>query len=162
MSHAPESSNASASAAITHAVEAPSAINPRLSFPEKFDGDPAKCKDFTLQCSLFITQQPSLYSTEASKIAFVCSMLTGRALEWITAVWRDDGNLFPSFDAFILKFREVFNHPLEGCAAGERLLELSQGNLTVAEYALNFRTLAAQLTWVSDMLKTIFCKGLSF
>lgn len=47
------------------------------------------------------TQQPTLYSTEAGKIASVCSLLTGTALEWIAAVWREDGTAFPSSDQFI-------------------------------------------------------------
>ncbi len=32
-------------------------ISPRLAFPEKFDGEPARCKGFLLQCLLFINQQ---------------------------------------------------------------------------------------------------------
>lgn len=33
--------------------------------------------------------------------------------------------------------------------------------MTAAEYSLNFRTIVAQTTWVSDTLKTLFRKGLS-
>lgn len=50
-----------------------SAVSPRLTFPEKFDGTPTKCQGFLLQCSLFVRQQPSLYPMESSRIAFVCS-----------------------------------------------------------------------------------------
>lgn len=31
--------------------------SPHLTFPEKFDGAPIKCKGFLLQCSLFVAQQ---------------------------------------------------------------------------------------------------------
>ncbi len=62
---------ASATASVT--------ASPRLAFPEKFDGSPTRC-------SMFIGQQPMLYPTDDSHIAFVCSLLTGRALEWATAV----------------------------------------------------------------------------
>ncbi len=65
-------------------------ISPRLAFPEQFDGEPTRCKGFLLQCSLFVSQQPSLYPTDSSRIAFVCSLLTGKALEWVTAVWKMD------------------------------------------------------------------------
>ncbi|MGL5934527.1 MAG: DUF4939 domain-containing protein, partial [Cetobacterium sp.] len=82
---------------------APSA-GPRLAFPEKFDGTPAKCKGFLLQCSLFVDQQPSLYPTDQARIAFVCSLLSGRALDWATAVWSYDRPTFPSFTAFIRRF----------------------------------------------------------
>ncbi len=85
-------------------------INPRLAFSEKFDGESAKCKGFLLLCSLFVNQQPSLYPTDSSRTAFVCSLLTGRALEWATAVWRMDGSAFPTFDTFLQQFREVFEH----------------------------------------------------
>ncbi|XP_016110845.1 protein LDOC1L [Sinocyclocheilus grahami] len=83
-------------------------VSPRLAFPEKFDGAPAKCKGFLLQCSLFVNQQPSLYPTDSSRIAFTCSLLTGRALDWATAVWRMDGSAFPTFEAFLRDFRKVF------------------------------------------------------
>ncbi|KAG1956953.1 retrotransposable element [Pimephales promelas] len=66
------------------------AVNPRLAFPDKFDGTPTKCKGFLLQCTLFVEQQPALYASHGSRIAFVCSLLTGRALEWATAVWRPE------------------------------------------------------------------------
>ncbi len=47
-----------------------STASPCLTFPEKFDGTPANCKAFLLQCSLFVSQQPVLYPTEESRIAF--------------------------------------------------------------------------------------------
>ncbi len=69
------------------ATASPSTTSPRLAFPDKFDGTSSKCKGFLLQCSMFVNQQPLLYPTDDSRIAFVCSLLTGRALEWATAVW---------------------------------------------------------------------------
>ncbi len=42
--------------------------SPRLAFPDKFDGSPSKCKGFLLQCSMFVSQQPRLYSTEESPL----------------------------------------------------------------------------------------------
>lgn len=133
-----------------------SPVSPRLAFPENFDGTPTKCKGFLLQCSLFVSQQPSLYPSDSSRIAFVCSLLTGRALEWATAVWRTDGSTFPTFETFLQQFREF----REG-NAGEQLLTLSQGRRSAAEYALSFRTIAAQTTWVEDTLKLLFRKGLT-
>ncbi len=82
-------------------------------------------------------------------------------MDWATAVWRTDGSAFPTFDSFLHHFREVFEHPAEGRGAGEQLLALSQGRRTAANYALSFRTLAAQTTWVKDTLKLLFRKGLN-
>lgn len=120
-----------------------------------FDGTPAKCKGFLLQCSLFVNQQPSLYYTESSRISFVCSLLTGKALDWATAVWREDSSMFPTFSAFLQSFKEVFEHPEGGKSTGDQLLSLCQGKTTAPKYALNFRTLAAQTNWVEDMLKLL-------
>lgn len=63
--------------------------NPRLAFPDKFNCNPAKCKGFLLQCKLFITQQPHMFISENSKIAFVCSLLTDKALNWAIAIWHN-------------------------------------------------------------------------
>ncbi len=135
--------------------------SPRLAFPDKFDGSPSKCKGFLLQCSMFVSQQPRLYSTEESRIAFVCSLLTGRALEWATAVWSDGCSTFPTFTAFIQRFKEVFNHPAGGREPGEQLISLRQRGGSAADYALSFRTLAAQTGWPDDPLKLHFRRGLS-
>ncbi len=98
---------------------------------------------------------------DASKTTFVCSLLTGRALDWDTAFWQGDGSAFPSFDAFLQRFREVFEHSAGGGNAGKQLLALSQGRTTTAEFALAFRKLAAQTTWVEDTLKLLFRRGLN-
>ncbi len=134
--------------------------SPRLAFPEKFDGSPTRCKGFLLQCSMFIGQQPTLYPTDDSRIAFVCSLLTGRALEWATAIWEDDHAAFPSFASFTQKFKEVFEHPAGGKEVGEQLLSLRQGGGSAADYALSFCTLAAQTGWRdAEPLKLLFRKG---
>lgn len=156
-----QSGTSQAPTAVPPAPETLSHASPQLTLPEKFNGDPEKCKAFILQCSLYLTQQPELYTTEAGKITFVCSLLTGKALEWITAVWRGDGAVFPSFEVFLRRFKAVFEHSKEGKSAGDHLLELSQGRMTAAEYALAFRTLAAQTSWMDDTLKVIFRRGLN-
>ncbi|KAL0180378.1 hypothetical protein M9458_025820, partial [Cirrhinus mrigala] len=135
--------------------------SPRLAFPEKFDGSAGKCKGFLMQCSLFVSQQPQLYPTDDSRISFVCSLLTGRALDWATALWEGEHTTFPSFTVFLQHFREVFDHSGYGEEAGEQLLALRQGRSTVADYALTFRTLAAQTCWSDDPLKLLYRKGLT-
>ncbi len=72
-----------------------SSTSPRLAFTEKFDSSPERCKGFLLQCSMFVNQQPQLYPTEDSQVSFVCSLLTGRALDWATAAWEGRRLLFP-------------------------------------------------------------------
>ncbi len=68
---------------------------------------------------------------------------------------------FPSFRNFMRQFREVFEHSVDGKEVGEQLLALRQGSSTAADYALTFRTLAAQTGWDNDPLKLIFRKGIT-
>ncbi|KAL0154119.1 hypothetical protein M9458_050578 [Cirrhinus mrigala] len=135
--------------------------SPRLAFPEKFDGTASKCKGFLLQCTLFVNQQPHLYPTDECKIAFVCSLLSGRALDWATAVWSLDRPAFPSFATFLQSFKEVFQPSSESGEAGEAIVKLRQGRRTAADYALDFRTLAAQSGWNDGPLKLHYRKGLN-
>ncbi|KAL0151773.1 hypothetical protein M9458_052924 [Cirrhinus mrigala] len=134
--------------------------SPRLAFPEKFDGMSAKCKGFLLQCTLFVNQQPHLYPTDECRITFVCSLLSGRALDWATAVWNLDRPAFPSFAAFLQRFKEVFQPSSKSGEAGEQIINLRQGRRTTADYALDFRTLAAQSGWNDGPLKLHYRKGL--
>ncbi|KAL0190182.1 hypothetical protein M9458_012880 [Cirrhinus mrigala] len=77
-----------------------------------------------------------LPSTTTSLCAFVCSL-------------------------FYSSVEEVFEHPVDGKEAGEQLLQLRQGKNTAADFALTFRTLAAQTGWPDDPLKLLFRKGLN-
>ncbi|KAL0152021.1 hypothetical protein M9458_052666 [Cirrhinus mrigala] len=135
--------------------------SPRLAFPEKFDGTAAKCKGFLLQCTLFVNQQPHLYATDESKIAFVCSLLTGKALDWATAVWNLGQSTYPTFSTFLQSFKEVFQPSPESSEAGEQIVALRQGRRPAADYALEFRTLAAQSGWNDGSLKLHYRKGLN-
>ncbi|KAL0188100.1 hypothetical protein M9458_015199, partial [Cirrhinus mrigala] len=127
--------------------------SPRLAFPEKFNGSPEKCKGFLMQCSLFVSQQPQLYPTDDSRISFVCSLLTWRALDWATAVWEGKQMFFLSFADFLKCFWEVLEHFAYGGEAREQLL--------ATDYAFTFRTLAAQTGWKDEPLKLLYREGLT-
>ncbi|KAI2667005.1 Transposon Tf2-6 polyprotein [Labeo rohita] len=143
------------------AAAQPVTASPKLAFPEKFDGTAAKCKGFLLQCTLFVNQQPNLYASDESKIAFVCSLLTGKALEWATAVWDLGQSTYPTFATFLRSFKEVFQPTPESSEAGELIVSLRQGRRSAADYALDFRTLAAQSGWNDGPLKLHYRKGLN-
>ncbi|KAI2662464.1 Retrotransposon-derived protein PEG10 [Labeo rohita] len=143
------------------AAAQPVTASPKLAFPEKFDGTAAKCKGFLLQCTLFVNQQPNRYASNESKIAFVCSLLTGKALEWATAVWDLGQSTYPTFATFLRSFKEVFQPTPESSEAGELIVSLRQGRRLAADYTLDFRTLAAQSGWNDGPLKLHYRKGLN-
>ncbi|KAL0203651.1 hypothetical protein M9458_001669, partial [Cirrhinus mrigala] len=57
--------------------------------------------------------------------------------------------------------RKVFQPTPESSEAGEQIVALRQGHRTAAEYALDFRTLAAQSGWNDGPLKLHYRKGLN-
>ena len=54
----------------------------------------------------------------------------------------------------------MFDHPYEGKVSGELLVNLRQGNRSVVDYSLEFRTLAASSGWNEAALLVIFRQGL--
>lgn len=66
-----------------------------------------------------------------------------------------------SYSLFCEEFRRVFDHPLHRKEAGNRLLALQQGSLSVAAYSIDFRILAADSGWVGKALEGIFRRGLN-
>uniref|UniRef100_A0A3B1JYM9 Gypsy retrotransposon integrase-like protein 1 n=1 Tax=Astyanax mexicanus TaxID=7994 RepID=A0A3B1JYM9_ASTMX len=128
-----------------------------VSKPELFDGDPEKCSGFLLQCSVFFSNSPP--TTDEAKIGFIISRLSGKALEWATAIWEDLSGA--SYTDFLATFRSVFDHSRYGQSNGELLLALKQGQKPVASYALEFRTLAAGSGWNNAALINVFRCGLN-
>uniref|UniRef100_A0A8C9WUC2 Retrotransposon gag domain-containing protein n=1 Tax=Scleropages formosus TaxID=113540 RepID=A0A8C9WUC2_SCLFO len=131
----------------------------RIATPERYDGSPDQCQDFLMQCELVFECSPRMYQTDAAKIAFVLSLLIGPAWEWATAGWRTRPRT--TYDILREKFEAVFDHPHAGRAAGNYLMRLTQGSRSMAEYALEFRPLAAKSGWNSPALLTCFFEGLN-
>uniref|UniRef100_A0A671NAZ2 DUF4939 domain-containing protein n=1 Tax=Sinocyclocheilus anshuiensis TaxID=1608454 RepID=A0A671NAZ2_9TELE len=53
-----------------------------MARPASFSGEAAFCSGFLLQCSLYLEMQPHLFVTERTKVSFIISLLSGRALQW--------------------------------------------------------------------------------
>ncbi|KAK3566079.1 hypothetical protein QTP86_025539 [Hemibagrus guttatus] len=134
--------------------------SPRLALPEKFNGSADRCCGFLRQCEVFFSHQPGMYREEGTRCAFFMSLLTDRALEWASAVWDADPQIKTSYDYFSGMIREVFEYPVGGKDISVRLMELRQGSEAAADYAIRFRTLAAQSGWNDAALWAVFRAGL--
>ncbi len=62
------------------------------------------------------------------------SLLTGRALDWASAVWESDVCIQSSFERFISQLHEVFEYPEGGQDISDQLMDLKQGNRTAADF----------------------------
>ncbi|KAF7641499.1 hypothetical protein LDENG_00279350, partial [Lucifuga dentata] len=128
---------------------------------ERYDGDSATCRSFLVNCSLLFELNPSSYSSERAKVAAVITHLTGRAWEWATAEWDRQSAVCRAFRDFSAALRRVFDHCTPGREAARGLLQLRQGKGSVADYAIKFRTLAADSGWNNHSLTDAFRHGLA-
>ena len=72
---------------------------PRMPVPERYAGEPDYCRAFITRCEMHFALQPRTFATETSKVAFVLTLLTGRAALWGTAVWANRDPCCTSFQA---------------------------------------------------------------
>ncbi len=91
--------------------------------------------------------QPQKFPTERSKVAFLISLLYGRALTWARAIWNANTAIINSYEAFTNHFKEVFGSATGALSVSDQLLCLRQGTSSTNEYTLQFRTLAASSGW---------------
>ena len=134
---------------------------PHLSRPERFSGESGDCRAFLTQCGLHFELQSVHYPTDRTKIAYLISHLTGRAEAWATAEWARNSPLCNSFALFSKTFTQIFQHVTPGREAARMLVHLRQGRRRVADYAIEFRTVAAESGWNQTALMDAFLCGLS-
>lgn len=89
------------------------------------------------------------------------TLLSGKAIDWASAVWDSDPQIRLSVDYFLEQLREVFEYPAGGRDISTQIINLKQENRTVAEFAIEFRTLAAQSGWNDISLTAMFYHGLN-
>ncbi|KAK3530547.1 hypothetical protein QTP86_027911 [Hemibagrus guttatus] len=125
-----------------------------------YSGLAEDCNGFLLQCSLVLEMQPHMYPTERSKAAFIITQMSGKALLWAESLWSQNHSAAQSYSGFIDHFKEVFGKPSWDSSIGEDLCHLKQGKMSINEYALQFRTLAAKSGWNEQALLASYRQGL--
>ena len=137
------------------------APEPRVGIPERYEGDRETCGPFLTNCSLLFALQPRTFATEGAKVAFVINHLTGRARLWGTAEWERQSPACASFDLFATELRKVFGLETCGPEAIGGLIGLKQGEKTVSDYSIDFRTRASRSKWNNSALCDAFLNGLA-
>ena len=88
-------------------------------------------------------------------------LLKGKARAWATALYKADGPACGSLRAFTKEMMKVFAPTVTDRMAAKKLLDLRQGNQSAADYAIQFRTLAAEGGWGEQALHATFYHGLA-
>jgi hypothetical protein len=73
--------------------------------------------------------------------------MSGRALSWATAVREQQSTICCHLEDFMAEVRKVFDSPVSGRVSASNLLELRQNSRSVADYKVDFCTLAAESAW---------------
>ena len=94
---------------------------PRIPSPKIYEGDLSLCKGFVTQCELVFRHNPSRFSSDDSRIAFIVSLLSGRALEWAVATIHNDVLFSTDYARFMSEFQLVFDHSPDGSDSASRL-----------------------------------------
>ncbi len=89
-------------------IPPPSASVSPMALPATYTGDAADCGSFLLQIALFIEMQPSMFSTERSKVAFLIYLLSDRVLLWAKAIWNSNTTIINLPKSFRLHGRNTF------------------------------------------------------
>lgn len=139
------------------------AVSPslRMPLPPRYDGDAKACRGFLSQCTIHFEVLAHQFASDRARIAFIISLLSGEALAWVTPLWERNDPVVSNLPDFLAAFRKVFDEPGRTSSAASSLLRLRQGNSTVGQYAIQFRTLASELAWNNEALVAAFWEGLA-
>ncbi|XP_013856474.1 uncharacterized protein LOC106512393 [Austrofundulus limnaeus] len=139
----------------------PPCMEPRLCPPERFEGNIDQGRAFLTQCEIQFELQPSSFPSERSKVAYIISLLTGKAKLWGTAEWQRDAVICHRYKDFARELLRVFCPRLPHREASRGLLSIKQGNRRVTEYIIDFHTLSVDSWWNDEALQDAFMQGLS-
>lgn len=139
----------------------PETPEPRINNPPCYAGEPTECRSFLTQCEVVFSLQPATYSRDRARIAYVISLLTGRAREWGTATWEAGAECINQFDLFKEEMIRVFDRSAHGDEASRILSTLRQGRRSAADFSIEFRTLATTCGWNEPALVARFLEGLN-
>lgn len=114
-----------------------------MAQPAPYAGTAEDCSGFLLQCFLYFEMQPQRFSSDHAKIAYIISLLSGRALQWARTLWEANAPVTQLLDALPTHFKEVFGQTIIALSVHDQLNHLRQGCSSVAYYSLRFRTLPA-------------------
>ena len=134
---------------------------PNLPSPKPYNGEVDRSRGFLGQCKLLFRHQPSRYRLDRARVALIMSSVTDQALNWAIAAVDHNPQFSTNLQLFTEEFKRMFDHPTNRADAAGRLHSIQQGSQVIAEYTLDFRTLAADSGWDDTALRSAYRHGLA-
>lgn len=135
-------------------------LEPHVALPNKFDGSRGNCRNFMNQVKLIFQLQPKRYSSDATKVAFIGTLLSGSASTWFSPHFESGSTIMSDIALFWKEFEDTFGDLERAVTAANKIRTLRQGTLSASEYASLFRRLASDLDWGEAALADQFRRGL--
>ncbi|XP_010970298.2 retrotransposon Gag-like protein 8 [Camelus dromedarius] len=79
-----------------------------IPFPETFDGDTDRLPEFIVQTGAYMLVDETLFSSDALKVTFLITRLTGPALQWVIPYIRKQSPLLNDYRGFLAEMKRVF------------------------------------------------------
>ena len=136
------------------------AKEPQISPPEKFDGIRSKFSGFVNQVRLITILQPQRYSTDATCVGLVGTLLTGQTLSWFAPLFEKNAAILSNCEAFLGAFNEAFDEHDKIRLASTKIRSLRQGTRSALNYASKFWQLTFDINWDELALISQFYFGL--
>ena len=133
---------------------------PTLDAPKAFDGTRSEYGDFILQLHLIFHLDPAEYTnSDATKISYASSYLSGPAKEWFCQV--TDKISFQIWAQFVAALKAAFDDPDAYQTAERKIRALKQGPRHCSAYHEEFVPLAVILQWGNRLEINYFHQGLN-
>ena len=130
----------------------------------EFTGDAREYNQFEILLEAFFRNQPIKFAQDFSKIDYVGSRLTGKALEWYTnfkmGERKKESAASYSYALFWEKFSKHFKAKYSDMVAEHQIHQLRQGKSSIKDYISEFENVLALTSHVSDV-KGIFLRSVN-
>lgn len=120
----------------------------------KFNGDPEQLPFFLAQVAGHMRARGNYFPDEAEKVRCVAGRLEGQAAQWLVQLYDCGARELRSLSAFMTALRARFEDPFRVDRAKAKFAAIQQGNRSVAEYVLEFRSVAAQIPDYPEAMKS--------
>jgi len=134
---------------------------PRINEPESFDGTRSKFSKFMTRLALVFSSDSTRYATDAAKIAYAGSFLTGSAADWFEPhLNKTSGTTdFSSYGEFAIALKNAYDDPDARATAQRKLRNLKQGDKDCSTYYAEFATYATVLNYDDATKIQFFTEG---
>ncbi|KFO24370.1 Protein LDOC1, partial [Fukomys damarensis] len=79
-----------------------------VPFPETFNGESARLPEFIVQTASYMLVKENRFCNDAMKMAFLISLLTGEAEEWVVPYIEMDSPILGNYRAFLQEMKQCF------------------------------------------------------